>query len=46
MSDLHDDDELDDGAEPKPLWRRRKVQLIAVGAVLLIAWLWQGANQP
>lgn len=46
MSDLHDDDEMDDGVEPKPFWRRRKVQLIAAGAVLLIAWLWQGANQP
>ncbi|MBS0642395.1 MAG: hypothetical protein JSS43_21245, partial [Proteobacteria bacterium] len=46
MSDLHDDDELDDEVALKPLWRRRKVQVLAISSVLAIAWMWQHGQQP
>lgn len=45
MSDLHND-ELDEEVAPKPFWRRRKVQVLAVSSVLAIAWMWQHGQQP
>ncbi len=45
MSDPPDDEELDDEVTPKPFWRRRKVQLLAVSSVLAIVWVWQHNSQ-
>jgi outer membrane biosynthesis protein TonB len=46
MSEHHEDEELEDESDPVPFWQRRKVQLIGLAVVLLLAFVFtRGKSQ-